>query len=884
MIDAASIAAAGREQNDCDAFSPSTIAVIREREGRALKRYLRFGFPLPRAYCYNQQGLVLVDRLERTLCANLKTIALWPDNSMQWVLVRMPVDLAPGEELELSVRRAAECVSGRRAAEVETLRVEETAESIDISGACSLRLDTQRPLLSFSQLTGALRIRCSGSVLEGVIEQQSFSRIRGDGGDFAVEVTLLGHFQAGEYGRLDFRHELTIADGGTRVDGRITLHNPAAARHPAGLWDQGDPRSVDVDSFELVLSREAGTDRGITPSPGGDLRLDAKAEALAWSSEVSVVQHASGGANWNSPVHVDRENLVPMKSRGYTFVRDGETESGERADPQLTIRDMGQSLGARIADFWQRFPSGISATPDSVTLEFLPAVAATQELQPGERYTRSYSLAIDGLEGGCRDLYAEASVYLDPGHISRCRIPELGTMECIDPRLQKLASLGLDGSMSFFDKREMIDEYGWRHFGELYADHETDGYEGARPFVSHYNNQYDPLFGMLRQSLLTGDQRWKELGGDLARHVVDIDIYNTREDRPEYNGGLFWHTDHYLPAETATHRSFSRLQPEHAYEGHARGGGPGGQHCYTSGLLLHYLLTGDVDSRDAVYGLRHWIERLYEGSGTLADIALAVKNRHRRDLKNHLTGQYPLDRGIANYLHALLDCLTLDQAATTLGQVEHIIRNTVHPDEDLSRRNLGNVEETWYYVVFLQAVTRYLQVKAGREELDEQFTYARDALLHFAAWMLQSEAPYLDKPDILEFPNHTWTAQDLRKANVLYHAAYWSPDRGTEFAAKAREFVDYVATQLEGEPTRQYTRILALLMLNLQPSQPLVGRPDDGWVRSAPAIGHGSPSSHGVFKMISNLLRMLAQSLWPPKPSREIAAFRRILPRGNGEE
>ena len=48
------------------------------------------------------------------------------------------------------------------------------------------------------------------------------------------------------------------------------------------------------------------------------------------------------------------------------------------------------------------------------------------------------------------------------------------------------------------------------------------------------------------QFLRTGDARWWRLMDDLARHVRDIDIYHTREDKAAYNGGLFWHTNHYM--------------------------------------------------------------------------------------------------------------------------------------------------------------------------------------------------------------------------------------------------------------------------------------------------------------------------------------------------
>lgn len=44
---------------------------------------------------------------------------------------------------------------------------------------------------------------------------------------------------------------------------------------------------------------------------------------------------------------------------------------------------------------------------------------------------------------------------------------------------------------------------------------------------------------------------------ELARHLVDIDIYHTDQDEPRFNGGLFWRTEHYTDAETATHRAYS---------------------------------------------------------------------------------------------------------------------------------------------------------------------------------------------------------------------------------------------------------------------------------------------------------------------------------------
>ena len=46
-----------------------------------------------------------------------------------------------------------------------------------------------------------------------------------------------------------------------------------------------------------------------------------------------------------------------------------------------------------------------------------------------------------------------------------------------------------------------------------------------------------------------------------------------------------------------------------------------------------------------------------------------------------------------------------------------------------------------------------------------------DVLLHFARWMADHERPYLDRPELLEFPTETWAAQDIRKSEIFDLAA-----------------------------------------------------------------------------------------------------------------
>ncbi|MDB4476066.1 hypothetical protein N9052_00630 [bacterium] len=849
---------------------------LTERYGRrGTSMPMRCGLPLPKGKCFDhcKLSLVLADGTE--VPASFEVTALWPDNSIQWCLVRSRIDLEPGQTLSLGLAKRLTVMT---LPATKTKYIEDTDSELRLTlGRQTVDIDVRTFRLSIPNMgiNGSISLAQDGTGYKATIKDYQYRTLLSTNGVLGVTINIHGVFELPQKSlRFDLSLELT-GNEDQRIEGSLTLHNPAAANHPGGLWDLGDPESVFFDSLILTVSGTSQVEQS-----SGSLILNPNEPALDIGRDMRLTQHASGGQHWNSPVHVNHRGSVPMREPGYLLQLDGRELRGSRTDPLVQLRLENAILSARITDFWQRFPSELMVTPGQLDLGLLPNVDAAHELQPGERCTHRFSLL---LSEPCEDSdtkdqlrgLGELVITLNPEYIQSCGLPELADPAQIDSRLQMLINEGLEGERSFLNKRESIDEYGWRNFGELWADHETDGYTGERLFVSHYNNQYDPLFGFIRQYLQSGDPRWFELANDLAFHNRDIDIYHTDQDRPEYNHGLFWHTDHYLEAATSSHRSYSRLQPADAYEGHARGGGPGGQHCYTSGLLYHYLLTGDTASRDALFGLRGWIECVYEGSGTLMDVVLAVKNRHRPDLKNQLTGQYPLDRGIANYMHALMDCYVLERTPHTLQQLAWIIRHTVHPRDDVDARDLANVEDRWFYVVFLQALCRFLELKAENKAFDTDFSYARDSLLTYADWMVEHEHPYLEKPEVLEFPNHTWTAQDLRKANVLFAAALWSPDDKAKYTQKALSLVDYVADSLKAEPSRHYTRILALLMQNIAPTKASDARleapiPERGDYQAVQPVT--------LVQQLGNLSVLLWRALRQLKPAREITAIRRLLP------
>lgn len=587
---------------------------------------------------------------------------------------------------------------------------------------------------------------------------------------------------------------------------QYTIHNPKAAKHSAGHWDLDDQNSLLFDSLTLELSSNLFT----------DIKYQTEVNAvpsLLDLPSIEIEQHASGGQNWQSPVHMDNTQQVAHIKNGYSVLSASKSiQSGDRATPTFFADN---HLKITQPHFWQNFPSSMTISANKLSIGFFPQQSNfTHELQAGEKKTQNIYLSLNNQFPNLDYVHQPSTVIVDSEWLQNngqgLQTNNYGT---ITP-FSALIKNGIEGDKNFFNKRETLDEFGWRNFGDLYADHETANHQQDSIFVSHYNNQYDPIYGFLKQYLINGDSKWFELADDLAKHVVDIDIYHTKQDKDEYNGGLFWHTDHYVQAFTSTHRSYSKHQPSDVYQDHAGGGGPGGQHCYTTGLKLHHQLTANRYSKQAVLTLTNWITHVYEGSGTCLELLLALKNRHQAGQKNHFTGQYPLDRGTANYVVALLDSYELTQDISFLHRAENILLNSYHPNENIHERHLEDVENTWFYTVLLQATCKYLEIKEQRAELDKNFYYCRDALLNFARWMTLHEAPYLQNPDILEYPNDTWTAQDLRKVHVFAAAHYYSHQDSQVFLDKAQYFENDVLQRLNRSTTKTYTRIMVLVMQN----------------------------------------------------------------------
>jgi YetA-like protein len=700
-----------------------------------------------------------------------QTLARWSDGSVKWLLLDF---LANGLRKGTNAWTLAAFQGDETAPLAGQLRVTQSPDSIVVETGCAeFHLDRKR-LQPFTRVKVAgeelLEPNAGGILLTGAKGRREAALVEQvaveSHGPVRATVRLQGRFMGP--GKLRFVARLCFYAGTGLARLALTVHNPRRARHPGGLWDLGDRGSVLFRDLSLELQL-----RG-TAEPKMSWTAEAGRSATTTSSGAwELYQDSSGGENWKSTNHVNRDGRVPVSFRGYRVRRGGEESSGLRASPVIRLEGTSGSLAVAVPEFWQQFPKALEVADRLVCVRLFPGQFDDLfELQGGEQKTHTVWLDFStaGLSSDLRlewvhrpaRTHAAAEWYAASG-----AIPYLAPMSA-DPRISMDAFLvgALDGGDSFFAGRECIDEYGWRNYGDVYADHEALYYKGAPPVVSHYNNQYDVVYGTIVQYLRSGDPRWVDLFAPLTRHAIDIDIYHTECDRAAYNGGMFWHTDHYRDAATSGHRAYSVVNKP---AGAPYGGGPCNEHNYTTGLLHYYYLTGDTTARDAVIGLANWVGRLDDGTRTI----LGVVDDDPTGMASSTTqpDYHGPGRGCGNSVNALLDGWLATGQRRYLDKAEALIRRCVHPDDDVAARDLLNVELRWSYTVFLSVLARYLDLKAERGELDYAYAYARASLLRYAGWMLEHEEPYFAHPEKLEYPTETWAAQEFRKANVLRLAA-----------------------------------------------------------------------------------------------------------------
>ncbi|GAK59417.1 hypothetical protein GobsU_32934 [Candidatus Vecturithrix granuli] len=807
------------------------------------------GIPFPKALFTSLDELSVVNDQHAHVPAQLQVLDRWHDQSLKWVLFDFQVTLAAHTQTQYTIRKHDKTGESLQSTSSEGIIVREHSDTIDINTdvACFI-VDKNvfkplkqvlfkdhdpiiNPAESFMDFVDEAGQHC-----EHIIRRVSLETV----GPLRTTLKVEGQLSSSPlefFARIHFYAQSAL----TKID--YTIRNPQAAQHLGGLWDLGDAGSVYFQdlSLQLALLANEGVSIHWTTCPERPLQKQT-AETL------TIYQDSSGGINWNSSNHVNRFGKVMHSFRGYQVRSNGELiEEGSRTHPIIAIQDSVKRITGTVKGFWENFPKALEGTGNLLKIRVFPnQYQDLFELQGGEQKTHTLFLSFEpSSEGISRLAWIENPLipHLSPEHYSQSKVVDYLTpsADAPYPEVQELIYSAIEGDNTFVDRRELIDEYGWRNFGDLYADHEKIYYQGEGIPISHYNNQYDCIYGMIIQYLCSGNIRWFPLFNDLTHHVIDIDIYHTTQDKPNFNGGFFWHTDHYTDAATATHRGYSKATIE-IKSLSSYGGGPANEHNYTTGLVYHYYLTGEIASKETAIGLADWIINMDDGTQTKFRFMNTrntglVSTTDSPDYSYHGPG-----RGAGYSINALIDAFLLTKNKKYLTKAEQLIQRCIHPEDNIEERELTNTEVRWSYTIFLQILGRYLDLKAEINELDYLYCYAKKSLLHYAQWMRDHEVCTSTVFDTVEYPTETWPAHDLRKSNVFKFAAKYSeaPLR-KKFLQKSEFFFEKPLQDLFSFETRTLTRPLIILMTNTTMHSYFQQHPEEKAPNTQCSYGFGKP-------------------------------------------
>lgn len=626
-----------------------------------------------------------------------------------------------------------------------------------------------------------------------------------------------------------------------------SLTNHASAQHPGGTWDLGDPATVMIDRWSMQIESPYGSsDLSSDQTTAALMLVDDLGQTLARGSFVSVRQDGSGGAHHDSVNHqlpggkMASDAVACRVEISKDNQRVVDNHASGRPHPVILLGDDKQTMAIGVQNFWQTFPRSLSACGEGATVSLLDgSIVGPIHLQPGERSMGRMAVqmgataandiagfitpALYGLQSPTRD---DAAWTIETSQLTSSAVEVKS--DRLDKQYQTLAHQCINGDDSFWQKSETIDEFGWRNFGDIYGDHEAV-YATDRTLISHYNNQYDCTLGLATHYFLTGDRRFYDWCVWSADHSACIDTYHTTDDKLVYNGGLFWHTYHYADAGLATHRSYpGGLSADEVFasgktlsdlgetgdrltQNYAVGGGPAASHNYNTGWMWAYALTGRAMYRDAAIDAAEYVMRLECGDKT------PFRFLSRSDTgysTNSGAGYHGPGRASANSTMALLTGHELSFDDRYLDRAAMLMRRTVHPADDLPALDLLNAELRWFYTMYLQSLCRFSDYKVRLGQRDDDFLYGVAVLRHYSRWMLENERPTLDDADRLQYPTETWAAQDLRKWQVLEHAARYQddPQIRDRMRRRADEFYEYVVQYLTDSETRSLCRPVVLLL------------------------------------------------------------------------
>jgi hypothetical protein len=445
MSEATSISQLSENTQAGNASSVTVLSVTSRLSHSVRNVPLSTGLGLPRGFLQDGQALSLQTPKGETVELQSTPLAHWSDGSAKWTLLDFVAPEVMSDASNWCVERASETASATDApaafpAETFGLRLENDSVVLR-RGEQETKIDfvltnesgqKNRPRVTHQ------RIESDGPVRRTVLFEGEFPKCRGL--RFAARVS-------------------TFQDTG-HVKCDVKLHNPNRAIHKGGVWDLGDAGSVSFDSFHIECAKSA---------PASTIHWKAEfdhADCSSGGGSLSIYQDSSGRENWQSRNHCNADGRIPCRFRGYELRASARTEKGDHASPTVALEGDDGSLTVAVPEFWQQFPSSISAESTKIQIGLFPARWNDLfELQGGEQKTQTVWLSLGQKDADLHDvdwICNPVRVATSPElHTETKAIPYFCPAST-DPhsRLTTLLNEASFGENSLTAKRDAVDEYG----------------------------------------------------------------------------------------------------------------------------------------------------------------------------------------------------------------------------------------------------------------------------------------------------------------------------------------------------------------------------------------------------------------------------------------
>jgi hypothetical protein len=534
---------------------PVTLSLVAPARIPASGFPIACGIPMPPGVLTIPKRLRLTGPAGDTLPLQLKTIGVWPDGSIRWLLLEtvLPAGTPPGAAFQLH----------------------RDAAPPRIARASSGRLVVTRSGQRVTIRTGALRVQLGddpAKLLDGVTLARK-KRPLMTGLTLRMTVRL-----AGAPTPVEARWDRTEIVARGPVTARVECHGRlTAAGQPIGRFVFRLYAYAGLPTLQTHL--RIFNDLKSTPYRGTieDAPLDVTDLALVadlpGSGQRRAILGIDGAPSWEATGGSVR---LLQETADHLTLTDGSgaQERDQRGQGWIALPGPEGSVQASMWRFWQQYPKSLAADPPRLEIGLFAPSTAMPRYRPRFGEAKRHDIWFgfsDHVPGGedqrALGLLADEAPRLFDGNWF-CRS---GGINVLDP--------------AWFDHQPRLKEWVGNTYGDVSTARVT-GHFGIRDFGDMpYGNQGQWLNGYwafvqgpLNWGLASGDPRWLQRGFEIARHLADVDTVHIPLGHPD------WHD---WDGVTCA------LGPDHSV--HNNGvRWPAFQQGES--LILHYWMTGDPDS------------------------------------------------------------------------------------------------------------------------------------------------------------------------------------------------------------------------------------------------------------------------------------------------